>query len=123
MQKLLAARKSSSDVQDLIEKECQQEFLYCPFKKPPFSTYCVSHPWPGCCEVLKKRLIVDQSSPHDDPFEACSLTYVKIDDAIKAIQQYGRGALLCMFDIANAFKNLPILRSQWPYFCVKWKHL
>ena len=63
-------------------------------------------------------LIFDLSSPHDDPFdnsinelidkEACCLTYVKIENAIKAIQQYGREALLCMFDIANAFKSLPI---------------
>ena len=53
----------------------------------------------------KKRLIVDLSSPHDDlshssindliDKDACSLTYVRIDDAIKAIQQHGKGALLC----------------------------
>ena len=70
------------------------------------------------------------SSPCDDPShssindlidkDACSLTYVRIDDAIKAIQQHGKGALLCKMDIAGAFKQLPIKSSQWPYFCVKW---
>lgn len=78
----------------------------------------------------KKRLIVDLSSTHDDPYnlsindlidkDTCSLSYVKIDDAIKAIQRYGRRPLLCKVDIANAFKNLPIRSSQWPYFCVRW---
>ena len=77
----------------------------------------------------KKRLIVDLSSPHEDPNhvsinelidkDSCSMTYVKIDDAIKSICQYGKGAL---FDISDAFKNLPIKSSQWPYFCVKWNH-
>ena len=80
----------------------------------------------------KKRLIVDLSSLHDDPHntsindlidkESCCLTYVKIDDAIKAIQHYGKNALLCKVDISNAFKNLPIKSCQWPYFCVKWKN-
>ena len=48
------------------------------------------------------------------------MTYVKIDDAIKSICQYGKGALMTKFDISDAFKNLPIISSQWPYFCVKW---
>ena len=70
------------------------------------------------------------SSPHDDPShssindlidkDACSLTYVRIDDAIKAIQQHGKAALLCKMDIAGAFKQLPIKSTQWPYFCVIW---
>ena len=131
---LLSARKSPSDVQELIDKECKQGFLYGPFKKPPFDNYRVSPlglvigKYSG-----KKRLIVDLSSPHEDPEtesinilidkDACSLTYVKIDDAIKAIQRYGKGALMCKMDISNAFKNLPIKSCQWPYFCVKWRNL
>ena len=72
------------------------------------------------------------SSPHDDPLnssindlidkDSCSLTYVKIDDAIKTIQHYGRNVLLCKVDISNAFKIMPIKDNQWPYFCVKWEN-
>lgn len=99
---LLSARKSPSDVKELIDKECKQCFLYGPFKKAPFDNYRVSPlglvigKYSG-----KKRLIVDLSSPHEDPEtdsinglidkDACSLTYVKIDNAIKAIQRYGKG--------------------------------
>ena len=28
--------------------------------------------------------------------------------------------MLTKFDISEAFKNLPIKSSQWPYFCVEW---
>ena len=47
--------------------------------------------------------------------------YVKIDDAIKIIQKYGKNSLLCKFDISDAFKIIPIKPSQWPLFCMKWK--
>ena len=70
------------------------------------------------------------SSPHDYPShssindlidkDACILTYVRIDDAIKAIQQHGKGALLCKMDIADAIKQLPSKSTQWPNCCIKW---
>ena len=81
----------------------------------------------------KKRLILDLSSSHGDPFhssinglidnDSCSLTYVKLDDTIKAIQLCGQGAFLCKMDIAGAFKQLPIKSSQWPLFSVKWNNM
>ena len=128
----MSARRNPSDVQDLIEKECSKGYLYGPFDKPPFDNFRVSPLGLTIGKYSgKKRLIVDLSSPHDDPShssinglidkESCSLTYVKLDDAIKAIQHCGQGALLCKMDIADAFKQLPIKSSQWPLFCVKWK--
>ena len=131
---LLSARRNPSDVQDLIEKECSKGYLYGPFDKPPFDNFRVSPLGLAIGKYSgKKRLIVDLSSPHDDPFhssinglidkDSCSLTYVKLDDAIKAIQHCGQGALLCKMDIADAFKQLPIKSSQWPLFCVKWNHM
>jgi hypothetical protein len=33
--------------------------------------------------------------------ELCSLTYIKIDDAIKVIQEFGRGSLCCKVDISE----------------------
>ena len=49
------------------------------------------------------------------------MSYFKIDDAIKIITKYGKGTKLCKFDIQNAFKICPVLPSQWPLFCFKWK--
>ena len=64
----------------------------------------------------KDSFIGDLSSSHCDldnisidkliVKESCRLTYVKIDDAIKAMQHYGRNASLCKADISNAFKNV-----------------
>ena len=56
---------------------------------------------------------MDLSSPHDDlrnvsineliDKDSCSLSYVKLDDAIYAIIRCGKGALLTKYDISNAF--------------------
>ena len=48
------------------------------------------------------------------------MTYVRVDDAIKAICVKRKGALMSKADISDAFKIMPIRSSQWPYFCVKW---
>ncbi|CAG2251370.1 unnamed protein product [Mytilus edulis] len=81
----------------------------------------------------KKRLIVDLSSPHEsqDHFsindlidkEQCSLSYVKIDDAINAIKEFGRLSILNKADIADAFKQLGIKRDQHHLYCIKWRNL
>ncbi|VDI16884.1 Hypothetical predicted protein [Mytilus galloprovincialis] len=72
------------------------------------------------------------SAPHNDTNvsindlidkDLCSMTYVKIDDAIRLITNYGKGTKLCKFDIQNAFKICPVLPNQWPLFCFKWESL
>lgn len=81
----------------------------------------------------KKRLIVDLSAPHNNENHPsindlidkneCSLSYVSIDDAIKCVIKFGKGALMCKTDISDAFKVIPILPSQYHLFCVKWRKL
>ena len=39
---LVSARRAATDVQKLIETECQKGFLYGPFDSPPFEHYRVS---------------------------------------------------------------------------------
>ncbi|CAG2195331.1 unnamed protein product [Mytilus edulis] len=53
--------------------------------------------------------------------EECSMSYVKIDDAIRIILKLGRNSTLCKYDISDAFKICPYLPSQWPLFCFKWQ--
>ena len=115
---LLSARQNPEDVQQLIESEYQKGYLYGPFNAPPFhNNFRVSPIGLAVGKYSgKKRLIVDLSSPHEDPLhvsindlidkEACSLTYVKLDDAIKAICKSGKGSLLCKFDISDAYKKI-----------------
>ena len=99
-------------MQELIDKECLKGYLYGPFKSHPFTTYRVSPLGLAIGKYSgKNRLIVDLASPHEDPNhvsinelidkDSCSMTYVKIDDAIKSICQYGKGALMTKFDISE----------------------
>ena len=50
--------------------------------------------------------------------EQCSPLYVKLDYAIKKISEVGIEAMLCKFDIKDAFKICPIRKDQWKLFCV-----
>ena len=104
--------------------------MYGPFDSQPFDNYRVSS-----LEVAegkyskKKRLNLVLSSPHQSENhcsindlidkDTCSMSYIKIDDAIDIILKYGRNSWLCKYDISNAFKYCPITPSQWPTFCVK----
>jgi hypothetical protein len=63
------------------------------------------------------------SAPHDNPehdsFNSLmdkgeySLSYTKIDDAVKVIRCYGVGCKLCKTDVKAAFKLIPISPSLW----------
>ncbi len=62
------------------------------------------------------------SAPHSSSFmsindlidrEKCSLSYVRIDDAIQTLQNLGRGSWMCKADITDAFKLIPVKPSQW----------
>ena len=128
---LLSARTQPNITQELIHKELQKGFLAGPFEHPPFEIYRINPI--GIAEgkySKKKRLIVDLSSPHDDPHHASlnelinkeefSLQYVTIDHAIVGIKQRGAGSWMCKTDISDAFKLVPIHPSLWPYHGIKW---
>lgn len=128
---LLSARKQPDIVANLLQQECLKGFLLGPFNTPPFSHYRISPIGIATGKYSdKKRLIVDLSSPHDNvdcqsineliDKDQCSLSYVKIDDAIKLIQKSGPGSKLCKFDICDAFKLCPIMKEQWHLYGIKW---
>ena len=62
----------------------------------------------------KWRLILDLSSPKgrsvNDGIQAdlCSLSYVSVDDAARAIAKAGRGALLAKVDVKSAYRLVPV---------------
>ena len=128
---LLTARDNPEIVDELLEAECAKGYAYGPFSEAPFEQYRVSPIGVATGKYSgKKRLIIDLSSPRNSrnhrsineliDKEQCCLTYVKIDDAIKKICEYGKGAVLCKFDIKDAFKHCPIQKDQWHLFCVQW---
>ena len=62
----------------------------------------------------KWRLILDLSWPDGhsvndgiDP-DLCSLSYVSIDDAVRAATRLGQGALLAKVDIKSAYRMVPV---------------
>ena len=127
---LLSARSDPECVRDLIHKELEKGYIRGPFDYPPFPLYRVSPLGVATGKYSgKKRLIVDLSSPHDDPVnpslndlidkDKCSLKYVKIDDAIEIIKKLGKGAWLCKADITDAFKLMPIHPRLWHLHCIK----
>ena len=73
---------------------------------------------------------MDLSAPHDDSDnpsinkliskEKYSLSYVKINDAIRIIRKFGEGSFLCKADIVDAFKLIPIHPSLWHLYGFKW---
>ena len=128
----MSANRHPEVVTKLIDEEVKKGFLVGPFETPPFSTYRVSPL--GVAEGSysgKKRLIVDLSAPHNNFNHASlnqlinkdeySLTYVKLDDAIRGILERDRGSWLCKTDIVDAFKQIPIHPSLWHLYGVKWK--
>ena len=125
----------NADVVDgLIADELAKGFIKGPFLTAPFENYRVSPIGIAIHKYsLKKRLIFDLSSPHNKDNitsvndlidkDLCSLSYVQVDDAISAIQNSGRGSLLCKTDNSDAFKQIGINPKQWNLFCFKWQNL
>lgn len=117
----------------IISDEVEKGYLRGPFKELPFNNYRVSPIGLAVGKYSgKKRLIVDLSSPHDSSQssinnlidkESCSLTYVKVDDAIREIKRLGKGAILNKTDITDAFKQLSIRHDQHHLYCIKWRGL
>ena len=75
----------------------------------------------------KWRLIVDLSSPEERSVndgvdeKYCSLHYVSVDDAAKAIVAKGQGSLLAKVDIASAYRNIPIHPDDRCLLGMRWE--
>ncbi|CAG2204547.1 unnamed protein product [Mytilus edulis] len=121
----LSARTQPDVVSDLIEKEVFfKGFLYGPFKDP-FQNYRVSPI--GIAEGKysgKKRLILDLSSPHNDDKhlsindlidkQDCSMSYVRIDDAIDVILKFGRNSWLANRQIPQTSSQCSTTSNEVP---------
>jgi len=48
--------------------------------------------------------------------DLCSLSYIKLDDAIRVIQEFGPNSIRSKQDISDALKQLSISPKQWHLF-------
>ena len=103
-----------------------------PFTQPPFDVYRINPIGLVQGKYSKKyRLIVDLSAPHNNnehpslnsliDKEEYSLSYVRLDDAVAKIREFGQHSTLCELDVVAAFKNVPIEPNLWRYHGIKWK--
>ena len=53
--------------------------------------------------------------------ETYSLSYVRVDDAVRVINELGRSSMLCKTDIVDAFKLVPLRKDLWHLYGFKWK--
>ena len=75
----------------------------------------------------KWRLITDLSSPKGSSVNdgvapaLCSVSYASVDDAVRCIACLGRGALLAKFDIASAYRAVPVHPEDRRLLGMKWR--
>ena len=75
----------------------------------------------------KWRLITDLSSPKgfsvNDGIDAslCSVSYASLDDAVRIIMRLGKGALLAKFDVASAYRIVPVHPADRLLLGMKWR--
>ena len=53
--------------------------------------------------------------------EVCSVSYATVDQAMRCIKTLGRGALLAKFDIANAYRAVPVHPSDRLLLGLSWR--
>ena len=77
----------------------------------------------------KWRLILDMSSPlgssvneginpNDYP-----LQYIRVDDIVKMVYKFGRGALMAKFDVESAYRNIAVHPSHRFLLGMKWRSM
>ena len=121
-------------VEDLIEKEKSKGYIIGPYSTPPFDIYRInpiSIAYKKYAIQKKPRFVLDQSAPRNNDEhisindliskEEFSLTYTKIEEAVKIIQQLGKNSYLCKTDLIDAFKQIDLKREFIPFQGFRWK--
>ena len=100
-----------------------------PFHTPPFPFLHISSfgviPKKG--QPNKWRLIVDLSSPGGasvndgiDPNEF-TLHYITVDQVIRMVSRFGKGALMAKFDVESAYRNIAVHPADRYLLGMKWR--
>lgn len=125
---LPTALNKPHEVDKIILKEHQKDFIMGPFDKAPLENFVCS----PIAIIPKKdntyRFIHNLSYPkkgdsinnfisHDDS----TVQYETIDDVIRLVQKFGKGALMAKIDIKNAFRILPMHPDDFHLLGFHWR--
>ena len=115
-------------IREYIAKECAEGRILGPFNPAALPTVHTSR-----FGVIPKstpgqwRLILDLSWPEGssvndgiDP-DLCSLSYVSVDDAAKAVAAFGPGVRLAKIDIKSAYRIVPVHPDDRPLLGMQWE--
>ena len=125
---LLSAQQHPHVVDEKLAKELAAHRLACPFDAPPFPNLRISplgvvpKKTPGTYRLIHHLSYPQGSSVNDGiAFEHSTVSYARIDDAIKLIKLGGRGCLLAKTDIQNAFRIIPIRPADYNLLGMCWR--
>lgn len=112
---MMSATEHPEVVRAYLQEECSRGRVLGPFLPEAVPGIHISRfgviPKKG---VNKWRLILDLSAPSGESIndgirpELCSLSYVSVDDAARAVVAMGRGARLAKVDIKSAYRLVPV---------------
>ena len=127
---LLSAHQHPEVVDQYIEKELSSGRLAGPFPCSPFPYFRVSplgvvpkkSPGEFC---LVQHLSYSSGASVNDyiPPEHTSVTYARVDDAVRLITRSGVGSFLAKTDIKNAFRIIPIRPEDYHLLGMRWRGL
>jgi len=113
-----------------MEKELSFERLAGPFPSPPFPSLRVSplgvvpKKTPGQFLLLQHLSYPSSASVNDYiPPEHTTVTYARVDDAIRLITQSGVGSFLAKTDIKSAFRIISIRPEVYHLLGMRWRGL
>ena len=127
------ARNLSSALQhpDVITSELQKEVaagrVLGPFADRPFPSLRTSGLGAAAKKQGKWRMILHLSAPYgvsvNDGIskEEFSLHYSSVDDAVKLLHPYGKGAIMAKVDLKAAVRMVPVRAADWDLLGMFWK--
>ena len=125
---LLSAQQHPHVVDEKLAKELAAHRLAGPFDTPPFPNLRISplgvvpKKTPGAYRLIHHLSYPQGSSVNDGiAFEHSTVSYARVDDAIKLIKQAGRGCFLAKTDIQNAFRIIPIRPADYNLLGMCWR--
>ena len=124
-----SAWQHASVIDDYLANEVALHRVVGPFASPPLPNLHVSSfgviPKKG--QPGKWRLITDLSSPRGASVndginaEEFSMHYIKVDQIIRMVSQYGPGALMAKFDVEAAYRNIAVHPDDHFLLGMKWR--
>lgn len=125
----LSATQHPTVIDDYLANEVALGRVAGPYARPPLPNLQVSSfgviPKKG--QPGKWRLIVDLSSPPggsvNDGIDRndFAMTYIKVDEIIRMVSKFGKGALLAKFDVEAAYRNIAVHPADRALLGLKWR--